>query len=466
MRASLILLTILGFGCTTTRSAMDPYSFAPKTSSSLYNTPLDTTSVAASSLDQPLTLPQILDIALRNNPATKLTWAKARAAAAQWGESQSPLFPSLSANYSFERSMTTYPPEFGSPRFVQYLSDWGPGLSLSYLLFDFGQTRAAAESARQALLFADFTHNRQIQTVLQQVTADYYSYLSQQEMLTAKEADLITAQTSFDAAQVGYDAGVKDLSDLLQAKTQLLQTQIQLAQQQQDLVDAKALLLTDMGLFASQSITIEPLREVPPIDQMLATSDQLLTIALTKRADLIAAEAELKSQEYAVEAAWKQLWPTLSYNATAFDETSNPGGHLGLNWTSTFSVNFPLFSGFSVLNNLKQVKAQKIQAEANLRQTQLSVVEDVVTVHASTKTTFQTMRCSEALLKAANEQYDVALARYKAGVGTILELMSAQSTLADARAQEVSTTNQWLNSLVKLSYAAGTLMPPTPRRVQ
>jgi outer membrane protein TolC len=445
---------------------MDPYAFAPKNSSAFYQMPLDTTNVTENSLENPLTLSEILDIALRNNPSTKLTWAKARAAAAQWGQTESPLFPSLSANYTFERSKTTYPPEFGTPRFVQYLSDWGPGLSLSYLLFDFGQTRAAAQSARQALLFADFTHNRQIQTVLQQVTADYYTYLSQQEMLTAKEADLITAQTSLDAAQVGYDAGVKDLSDLLQAKTQFLQTKIQLAQQQQTLTDATASLLTDMGLFASQTVAIEPLPEVPPIDQMLATSDQLLTIALEKRADLMAAEAELKSQEYAVEAAWKQLWPTLTYNGTVFDGTSNPGGHLGLNWTSTFSVNFPLFSGFSVLNNLKQVKAQKVQAEATLRQTQLSVVEDVVTVHASTKTSFQTMQCSEALLTAAKEQYSVALARYKTGVGTILELLSAQSTLADARAQDVSTTNRWLNALVKLSYAAGTLMPPTHRKIQ
>jgi len=47
-----------------------------------------------------------------------------------------------------------------------------------------------------------------------------------------------------------------------------------------------------------------------------------------------------------------------------------------------------------------------------------------------------------------------------------LELVSAQSTLANARASQVSSTNQWLNSLVNLSYAAGTLEAPLKQEVQ
>ena len=446
-------------GCT--HGVLDPYSYAPKSPSTFYQKPLDITDVTAFSPDTPLTLAEILDIALRNNPTTKLSWAKARAAAAAYGQSQSPNFPTLSGNFTYERSKTTYPPEFGTPRFVQYLSDWGPQLALTYTLLDFGQTRASIESARQALLYADFMHNRQIQTVLQQVSSDYYDYLSQQELLKAQEADLYTAQTTFKAVEEELSAGTKDKSDLLQAQTQLLQTQIQLVNQKQTVINARALLLTDMGVNANQSIEIEELPAVPPIEEMLQSANQLLAIALGNRSDLIASEARLKSEEAAVDAAWRQFWPTVTYNLTAFQEFSNPGGNLNVNYASTIALNFPIFSGFSTLNNLKQARAKKLEAESLLRQNQLTVIQDVVTSHTAVKSAFETLQYSDTLLETAEKQYDVILSRYKAGVATILELVSAQSTLADARASQVSSTNQWLNSLINLSYAAGTLEPPS-----
>ena len=462
MRKACALLLLAG--CT--HGVLDPYSYAPKSPSMKYQQPLDITDVTVFSEETPLTLAEILDVALRNNPSTKLTWAKARAAAAIYGKSQSPNFPTLSGNFTYERSKTTYPPEFGTPRFVQFLSDWGPELTLTYTLLDFGQTRATTESARQALLYADFTHNRQIQTILQQVTTDYYNYLSQQELLNAQEADLYTAQTTFQAVQDELCAGTKDRSDLLQAQTQLLQTQIQLVNQKQALIIARAVLLTDMGVSSNQSIKIEQLPAVPPIEEMLQTADQLLTIALRKRSDLVASEARVRSEEAAVDAAWRQFWPTVTYNLTAFQEFSNPGGNLNTNFTSTISLNFPIFSGFSTLNGLKQARAKKTAAEAELRQNQLTVIQDVVTTHASVKTAFDALQFSDSLLETAERQYDVILHRYKAGVATILELVSAQSTLANARASQVSSTNQWLNSLVNLSYAAGTLEAPLKQEVQ
>ncbi len=463
-RQTCAILALTCCGCT--HGVLDPYAYAPKTPSSIYQQPLDITDVTAFSEDNPLSLAEILDIALRNNPATKLTWAKARAAAAYYGRSQSPNFPVLSGNFTYERSKITYPPEFGTPRFVQYLSDWGPELALTYTLLDFGQTRAATEAARQALLYADFTHNRQIQTTLQRVTSDYYNYLSQRELLKSQEADLCTAETTFTAVEHELNAGVKDKSDKLQAQTQLLQTKIQLVNQRQTVINAKARLLTDMGVNANQSIHIELLPAVPPIDEMLKSADQLLTIALRKRADLIAAEARLRSHEAAVDAAWRRFWPTITYNLTAFQELSNPGGNLNVNYTSTIALNIPIFSGLSTLNNLKEERAKKVGAEAELRQTQLNVIQDVVTSHASVKSAFDALQFADSLLETSEKQYEVILHRYKAGVATILELVTAQSTLADARASQVSSSNQWLNSLVALSYAAGTLEPPKRKDYQ
>lgn len=473
-------------GCFPDRATVDPYSYAPKTSGSVWTSRKKTIEepAAVPAKDTPITLAEALDIALRNNPNTKLTWAKARVAAAQYGQSESYQFPTLTGSYTYERTrnISSSPGNAssvvitsgaasstssgGSKAQALYFSQWGPQLQLSYLIFDFGQHRATSDAAKEALHFADYTHNRQIQTVLQQVASDYYNLLYQKELLKANEADLYTAEITFDAAKLELDTGVKDLSDLLQAQTQLLQSQSQLVVQKQNVINALATLLTDMGLKANQTLELEQVPNIPPTDEMLQSADEILAIALQKRADLLAAEANVKSQEANVSAAWRQFLPTLQYNLD-FGETSySKIGSDHYDFTSTFSLSFPIFTGFSNLNNLRAAKAQKEQAEASLQQTQLQVIQDITTTHSNVKTAFETLKISDELLRVTEKQYDVALERYKAGTGTILELTSAQSSLADARASVANATNQWFTALIELSYAAGTLEPPAPQEVQ
>ncbi len=462
-------LSLLLTGCMASRGVVEPYSYAPKNSSTMYQMPLDVTSVRLEGRKDPLSLAELVDIALRNNPSTRLTWAKARAAAAAWAQSQSPHFPTLSGNYTLERDKSTFvtttvqtasgSSASGTAVFSELSTIWGPQLQLTYTLLDFGQTSANVRSAKEALISADFTHNFQIQTVLNQVASDYYTYLSEQQQLKAQEADLDTARMTEQVVRAEVSAGVKDKSDLLQAQTQLLQTQINLTQQRQHVIHAKALLLTDIGLGAEKQVVVADTLEVPPLDQMEQNVDTILTRALSMRSDLLAAEASLRAQEAAVDASWRQFLPTITYDLTVNQSRTKPGGNLGFQYTGLLSLNYPIFSGFSTINQYRQAKSIRDQAAANLRQTELQVAEQIITSHAATRTAFEALRLADSLLHTAEEQYQISMERYKAGVGTILELITAQNTLASSRAQNVSSTAAWLTSLVNLSYVAGTLVP-------
>ncbi len=478
MRRIYLVALSLCAGCFSNRAAIDPYSYAPKSPSSEWKAVKKVAKPEAIPDEEtPLSLAEALDIALRNNPQTKLTWAKARVAAAQYGQAQSGDFPVLgfSFNYSRSRGATTatggvvaVPTPAAATASTStttapaspFGSQWGPQLVLTYTILDFGETRATTEAARQALFFADFTHNRQIQTILQQVTSDYYNLLYQKQLLEAKEEDLITAETTYEATVIELDAGVKDMSDLLQAQTQYLQAKIAKVSQTQNVQNTTTTLVTNMGLSAYQKIRLQQIPEIPPTHEMLQGADELLAMALEKRADLLAAEANLKSQEANVVVAERQFWPTFDYTLNFGQTSFGASGSDGYDFTSTFSLNFPIFSGFSNYNSVKLAKAQKEEAEATLRQTQLSIIQDVMTAHVNVKASFENVKYADELLRASQKQYDVILAKYKAGTSTILELVSAQSSLADARATQVSNTNQWFNALIQLSYAAGTLEPP------
>jgi len=466
-----VVLLALFAGCFPDRASVDPFAYAPRTSSSTWK-PLksskDTPTVPEGS--DPISLAEAVDIALRNNPSTKISWAQARVAAAQYGISQANDYPSLSGTYQWQRSRglsgsgstvsaTVIPTKF-------FESTWGPQLQLSYTLIDFGQRSANAEAAKQALFQADYTHNRQLQTVIQQVSSDYYDYQYQKALLKAKEADLSTAQITYDAAKLELETGVSDLSDVLQAQTQLIQAQMQLITQKQNVINALAALQTDMGVPANRMVAFLDIPEIPPIEEMLQTADSLLIVALDKRADLLAAEAALKSQDANVAYNVRQFFPTITYDMTFGQTTYTKIGSDQYDFASTLSLNIPIFSGFSTLNALRSARAQREEAEAQMRQTQLLVIQDITTTHSNVKTTFENMKLSDEFLRVSQKEYDIALAKYKAGTGNILEVMSAQSSLADARAKQAQAANSWYTALVDLSYAAGTLDAPTPQEVQ
>jgi outer membrane protein TolC len=475
---SLISLLWLLAGCSANRAAIDADAFAPKDSGSLWSAERPTPSRPASSFSKaevptgPLSLATIVDVALQNNPQTRLTWAKARVAAAQYGQSQSTQFPDLSATYDYERIRTitttsvvgSLGTEVESTAQKFYYSQWGPQLHLTYTLLDFGQRQAQVSAAKQALIFADYTHNREIQTVLNQVSQDYYNLIYERDLLQAVEENLITAETTFAAAKLELDSGTKSLSDLLEAESRLLQAKISLFNQRQKLLESQATLSTHMGVSAHEKIEIEETPTVPPVNEMLQSADQLLTLALQKRSDLLAAEAQVHQAEENILYAKRQFFPTLGYSL-AFGETSySKTGSDHYDFTSAFTLSVPIFSGFSLVNNLRSAKAKKAAAEARLREAELQVIQEITVSHANVKTAFDTLSCADDLLKASERQYDVAIARYRAGTGNILEVVSAQSNLADARARQVGATSGWLSALIDLSYAVGTLSPPVQKR--
>lgn len=256
--------------------------------------------------------------------------------------------------------------------------------------------------------------------------------------------------------------GVQDLSDQLQAMSQLLQAEIQLTEQKQAIVNARTELLSEMGLSAHAEIFLQKMPRFYPDQITLNRVENWIAIANEYRPDLLAARASLRSAKENVTAA-NRLWlPNVNYSLQ-FGRTAFSGGFQDkYDYTSTLSVSMPIFAGFWYRNNIRKAEATQQQAEATLRQVRLNVVQEVVSAHSNVSISLSNLKSSHRLLKVAEEQYQVAIARYRAGTGTILEVISAQSTLFNARAQVAKNTQQWLVSLATLSYNAGTLSQPPP----
>lgn len=385
------------------------------------------------------------------------------------------IFPQLTGEYSIERlrqpnfvtNISLNPTTTGSttttgaaPQVVDiYYSVYGPQLQISYLVYDFGTLRATTESYRQALYNADWTHNNAIQVLIQTIMNDFYNYLYQKQLYVADEANVETAQLTLDVAEAGLKAGVRDISDFLQAQTQLLQNQTSLCAQQQNVQTAYAQLLANMGLPANLELITLGLPSELPKQDLLPPLDEMITLGLQNRPDLLATEANLRSYEQQLKAAQRQFLPQVNYTFDIGKSYFNGGLHDQYNFTSTVAVTMPIFSGFYYRNAIKIAKANKKAAEEQMKNSQIEVIQEIATYYSSVKVAFDTVQLSIAFLAASEEQYTVALAKYKEGTNTILDVVSAQSSLADARATEASAIQQWFTSLANLAYSTGMVSP-------
>lgn len=447
------------------KQAYDPFELAPSApfavwseqeGSQLVSSKFCKTLLPQTFAKQALSLAELLDIALQNNPSTKQTWAQARAMAAQYGESLSGFYPSIEVIGSFLRQKGTSI-EVGLPIFA-LTTQTGPDVTLSYTLFDFGQRSSAAMAAREALYFADFNHNQMIQEVLQRVMQDYYAYLYQKAQLEANVADLDAAQLSLQAANDRFAMGVAALGDVAQARTHFLQSRIQLTNQRQSVENSFARLAFDMGLPANIPFTVQEMPETIEAIPILESVEVLVQEAQEQRQDFLASLANIRAKEALVRNAKRAMLPTLDTNIDVGHYWFNGGVQdSGPHWSVAFTLQFPLFSGFLYKNQIQEAEANVVFAKAEALQTELNIVQMVTVSHKAVQTAALNVADSKEFVQAAQLDFQIALANYKAGTGTILDVLAAQSSLANARASKASAEQMWFTSLANLAYATGSL---------
>lgn len=481
--ASLILLTAAG--CSTGMfSAANPNTLAPPTPYATWS-PMKGSRLISSKDCQTLlpetfganelSLSELIDIALQNNPSTKKTWAQARAAAGVYGQSLSNYYPSIQFDGSYIRTRgavpglqgaisssdsTTSQPVASFPSGkvnTSYQTNVSPDVLVTYTLLDFGVRSSIAEVARQALYYADLTHNQQIQTILQIVMNDYYYYLYQSSVMHSDEANLENAQASLDAANQRFALGLAALGDVAQARTQFLQSKIKVSNQNQAVENSFAQLAVDLGLPANIPFKVQPMPEQVDADPILASVDALVELAQTQRQDFLASQANVCSKIAAVKYARSQTYPifngTFDIGRTWYTWELNDKYH----FAAEVSVTFPIFAGFYHINSIRKAKANLETARAEMLQTELGVIQNVTTSHMGVKTAANNLKFSEEYLMAAELEFDIELKSYKAGTSTILNVLSAQSSLADARSKKAGAQFQWFSSLAALAYATGSL---------
>jgi outer membrane protein TolC len=126
------------------------------------------------------------------------------------------------------------------------------------------------------------------------------------------------------------------------------------------------------------------------------------------------------------------------------------------------NVSVPIFSGFSVGYGVRQAQAALQSRQANAEQVRLNVSLDVWNAYYALDSANQQLSTTATLTKTADDNQDVAIGRYQAGVGTILDVLTAQTAAATAKQLRITAELSWRVARAQLALALGRLSSAQP----
>jgi len=410
---------------------------------------------------RPITLAELTDLALRQTAATRKAWNAARAAAAQVDHAQGLFMPTLTATAGGSRSGVTASPKTYSYQMLQ----GGPGLQINYLVINFGGGReAAVEEALQTVYAADYTFNQTIQDVLLAVEMAYYGVISAQSGIDAAVANVADAQKALDVAKARATAGLGTDLDVLQTQASLDQALYNEAVARGQHQIARGQLAQAVGLPADTPMVVAlPSSDLPP--QLLKEAiRQIVDDAIQRRPDMAALRASFNAKMADIKVAHAASWPSLYVNGYANrsynDIFSGAPQQADRSWSygAGASMQWTLFDGWQTESSIRTAEAAAASARNLLEQAELAASADVWTSFQNYDTALRKYALSQAFLASAESAHATAMAAYKAGLRTLLDLLNAEAQLTAARSQQVASRQDVFTALSGLAHSTGLLV--------
>ncbi len=404
---------------------------------------------------RPLTLIDLTDLAMRNNPTTRVAWAEVRQSEAAEKIARAGYWPTLTVSYSLQRTQQL---AFGGQE-VAPQTRQGPSVSLTYLLFDFGTRAGTVDQAAADALATRLTRDTTLRDLSLSVESAYYSVIGSRAVEDASRRSVAEAQANDDAAQARHDAGLATVADVYQAQSALASARLALQQAEGARVIAEGALAVAAGYSPDASLSLAPWQAPPDKPETPAQPvTAMMQAARDARPDLLAAKAREQAAQAAVRAARGRNWPTLNLNANAARTTIEDRGTAN-QYSAQLRADWTVFSGFSVQGDIERAEAALDASNASIDSLRQSVEQQVWVSYQNVQTALKNLDASRAQLKSAELAAEAIRARYHTGLSSILEVLTTEASLAQARVAEIQAGINWYQALATLGHDVGGLAP-------
>jgi outer membrane protein TolC len=420
-------------------------------------------------------LVELIDVAERENPETRVAWERARNVAIGEGMAASTYLPVITAdvlggyqgvngqNSSLGATVHNSANVFGSVEAV----------SVEWLLFDFGGRKNIVGAARKLTNASNIAFTGAHQQVIYAVSIAYYAYLAAIERHRTAMKALANAEEIEAAAEARYNHGQGTVIETAQTRNFTAQAQFSVVTTQGAEQQAYAALLAAMGVSPLETIRIAPLMHRSLSTEDLEPVDQIVRDALARRPDVLAGYSTLQASQASVKVAEAQNRPKIFLSGTgayvsgqlgltavpSFGEQLPTLNITGNQWNGTVLVgmSIPIFDAHRRANAIRQAKNDEDKAAATLDQVRLNAVREIVSAQITLRTILAANDAALVLKAAAQTSYDATLNAYKQGIGTVSASVDAETHLFQAELAEDDAYTSALSAAATIAFATGTL---------
>ena len=400
-----------------------------------------------------LTLAEAEAVALRNNPEITVGKLEALEAKEFVRETRSAFYPQANLNVT---AVTSNP---GSRIAAGYLTNptvyprAAAGASVSQLITDFGRTQNLLSSSEFIAKAADQNALATKQQIVLAVDQAFYNTLDTKALLHVAAETVKERQLRVDQVQALTNSKLKSELDLSFVKVDLAKAKLLLLDAQNNYDASLSTLSAVLGYPDRQDFApVEPTEQVAP---PAADAVPLIRQALQQRPEVQSLAEQVSAAAKFSKAEHDLWWPSVNAMGVVglapvrTNQIDSWYGAVGVN------INIPVFNGFLFNARAKTADLETEAKRKSLEDLQDNIARDVRNRWLDTGKAYERLSVTRQLREQADLALELAEARYKLGLGTIVEYSQAELAKTDAELQDTDAHYQYFLSQIVLAYEMG-----------
>jgi outer membrane protein len=411
---------------------------------------------------QPTTLSyeQAVRLAIENNLATLRAHERRNEARGQQEQARAPLLPNVSG-VAYQANLTMNLVALGfqpgtfpgiSQTFLGPFKNFDARLLLRQTVFDLSAIRNY-QSGKAGVRVAELSEALAREEVASRTGLSYLETLRADRAVVAAQANVELAQALLQLARDQRNAGVATGVDVIRAQTRLAEQQTGLAQAQTDSEQARLNLQRLIGLPLGSAMTLTD--QLRFVEDPLPSVDTAVAQAAQDRREIQVAEEENRVSQLEVQSARAEHLPSLEVVGDYGSSGITPGSFDLPTRRVALQLNVPIFNGGLTQGRVTAAASRQRQAELSLANIRGQVEEDVRLALTTLRTAAVQVRAADESVTLAQRELEMARDRFRAGVADNLEVITAQTSLANARVSQVTALAQHNAARLNLAAALG-----------
>jgi TolC family type I secretion outer membrane protein len=416
-----------------------------------------------------MTLEQCLALALQQNPDILKAQEELRRTFGVIVEARAEALPKVQATGYITRIdddfIDTFP---GAPVVANNQKNpWEVGVEVSQLVYSGGRVNAALRAARISEEIAKRQFQRAAADTVLNVRTAFYRIQLAQAQVNVREQSIKLLEQQLKDVQHRFEAGTVPRFNVLRAEVELANARPPLIRAQNDLRLGREQLVRLLAIDEQPRTEFTPIRfqgalQYEPRKVEMADA---IRQALERRPELKLVEQQAALRHEDIAAARSGYHPELSLFAgygvrnTRFGEQIDDAFH---GWTVGARASWNIFDGMLTRGKIKQAEAELGRAEIEQDDTRRAIELEVRQAYSDYVQALELLEAQKKTVEQAEESLRLADARFKAGSGTQLDVLSAQTALTEARSNEVVALHDYNVALAKLERATGATVRQDP----